>query len=595
MNCHVVLCITLVLIVSLATPLSAAPTRAFPATRIDNGLNDETAWQSAPAIVLPPNGTEEPARLKLGWDEDRLYLRVENAPPRAVLILDFNDTDWALEANRAEPSFSRITGTASVGTATSANGTWTASAPWKEIGETSIAAGKNIFLRVRWSVNGGEEKTIPADFRNSNRFWAGVFFLNDTHPVSECAPTLTRPLSISVSTDARGGNPYIKIDPEPTVGLQLPCDLTFRAIGRTETIITRQTVMNEPVKIELPGVPNIPVVGVTIRLQDMNGPWAELEYRTLRPGIKLIDWKGAPDWEEPADFDAYWNRAKAELRAAPRNLKITELPEQATATGRLYRVEMTSLGGIRIAGWYFAPKDANVLSGRPAKRYPAIQIMPGYGAEQIPADRTAEGYITLALNPRGHGPSGQFWPLPPYHIRYHREDPESYYYRGAYMDCLAGIDFLMNRPEVDSKRVAVEGGSQGGALALAMAALDHRLAACCANVPFLSDFKTSVLTSVTGNQMYLRDEFYSEGETGAKARKTVSYVDARFHSRRIQCPTLIGVGEMDRMCAAPGGVSDYNNIPDSVTKRLLIMPGREHETPPEYRRAADDWYKKWLK
>lgn len=189
MNCHVVLCLALVLLVTLAAPLSAAPTRAFPATRIDNGLNDDTAWQSAPAIVLPGNGKDEPSRLKLGWDETNLYLRVENAPPRAVLILDFNDTDWALEANRAEPSFRRITGTASVGTSTSSIRTWTASAPWKEIGETSIAAGKNIFLRLRWSVNGGEEKTIPADSRNANRFWAGVFFLNDSHPVSECAPT----------------------------------------------------------------------------------------------------------------------------------------------------------------------------------------------------------------------------------------------------------------------------------------------------------------------------------------------------------------------------------------------------------------------
>jgi len=152
----------------------------------------------------------------------------------------------------------------------------------------------------------------------------------------------------------------------------------------------------------------------------------------------------------------------------------------------------------------------------------------------------------------------------------------------------------MNRPEVNPKRVGVQGGSQGGALALATAGLDNRVRVCLSNVPSLSDFAISVRQALTGNQYRLREDFQADSEVGRKTRETLSYADCRFLSRRIQCPTLISVGEMDRTCQAEGGAADYNNIPKGVRKRLIIAPNAEHEAPPVYRKAADVWTESYL-
>src|SRR6266851_2312235 len=53
-------------------------------------------------------------------------------------------------------------------------------------------------------------------------------------------------------------------------------------------------------------------------------------------------------------------------------------------------------------------------------------------------------------------------------------DPQDYYYRHAYADAVRALELLANRDEVDEKRLAVTGFSQGGGMALAVAALSER-------------------------------------------------------------------------------------------------------------------------
>ncbi len=71
---------------------------------------------------------------------------------------------------------------------------------------------------------------------------------------------------------------------------------------------------------------------------------------------------------------------------------------------------------------------------------------------------------------------------------YHVTDKEKNYYRGAYMDCLRGVDFLSAREEVDSGRKGMWSRSQGGGFTLATAAQDPRLRAAVAEEPFLCSY-----------------------------------------------------------------------------------------------------------
>ena len=73
-------------------------------------------------------------------------------------------------------------------------------------------------------------------------------------------------------------------------------------------------------------------------------------------------------------------------------------------------------------------------------------------------------------------------------------DPEAYYYRGAYVDCVRALDVACAQPEVDPRRIGLTGGSQGGALTLAVAALDpqRRARVAMPDVPYLSHFRRAV-------------------------------------------------------------------------------------------------------
>jgi cephalosporin-C deacetylase-like acetyl esterase len=118
----------------------------------------------------------------------------------------------------------------------------------------------------------------------------------------------------------------------------------------------------------------------------------------------------------------------------------------------------------------------------------------GYSSTIVPSYvNYGEDLIGFGLNIRGHGNSkDDVDPGFPGYILYNLQDKEKYIYRGAYMDCVRGVDFLCSRPEVDVTRIAVEGASQGGALTFTTAALNNdRIAVCAPQVPFLSTFVTT--------------------------------------------------------------------------------------------------------
>jgi cephalosporin-C deacetylase len=74
-------------------------------------------------------------------------------------------------------------------------------------------------------------------------------------------------------------------------------------------------------------------------------------------------------------------------------------------------------------------------------------------------------------------------------IRGLEDGPEKLLFRQVFLDCaqLAGI--LMSMPEVDETRVGAMGGSQGGGLTLACAALEPRIRRAAPLFPFLGDYR----------------------------------------------------------------------------------------------------------
>jgi cephalosporin-C deacetylase-like acetyl esterase len=193
--------------------------------------------------------------------------------------------------------------------------------------------------------------------------------------------------------------------------------------------------------------------------------------------------------------------------------------------------------------------------------------------------------VSLALNIRGHGNSRDnidpgFRGDPGY-LLCQIQDKEMYIYRGAYMDCRRAVDFLFSRPEVDTTRVAVEGGSQGGALTFATAALNNdRIAVAVPAVPFLSDFPDYFrCASWPGNEFINYVQKHPE-TSWDKVYETLSYIDIKNLAKWIKCPVLMGVGLVDETCPPHINFAAYNQL--KVPKQYIVYPESGHSIPGEF-------------
>lgn len=568
-----------VLILSSAA-VAAAPVHPFPAAKKERAQ----WWKDGASLALPNGG----GTLSLAWDAENFYVHVENPAKAGALTLQVitgaRRIAWK-DGAAEKPSFPA--------TVTMSSGALDARMTWKDLGLPAGQGGKAMPFSVGFQPAGGGMKWLPGTPLLPNPMTWGALYFNDGRPLSACAETLVRPFVFAFH--ATGSAPYLTIDPEPETGLCVPAEVIFRTVGDTTTEVGRTSTKGRAARYETPDTPAGVFGSIAIRVPGYIATVPEVEYRALPRGQALEEYRGTPGWTEPADWREYWNRARADLAQIRPDVTIEEVPERESKTGRLYKVSMTSLENVRFACWYFVPKDVDVLAGKAATRYPAVQIMPGYGGEEPPLDWTARGLITLSVNPRGHGPSNAYWPLPPNHLAYNIEDAERYYYRSAFMDCVRAVQWLMERPEVIPERVGVEGSSQGGAFALATAALEPRVASCSVNVPFLCDLPTSARLSSRGGMGGLRPRFEAQTPEGATIRKTLSYIDGSFMAQHIRCPILIAAGQMDRTCPPEGAAAAYHKLRYPLEQRLILVPGRDHEVMPEWREATFQWYERVLK
>jgi cephalosporin-C deacetylase len=157
------------------------------------------------------------------------------------------------------------------------------------------------------------------------------------------------------------------------------------------------------------------------------------------------------------------------------------------------------------------------------------------------------------------------------------EDPNTYYYRHVYLDAVRAVDVLAARQEVDPARLAVQGLSQGGGLALAASALDGRISLCISEVPFLCDFPRAVWISSVNPYAEIAQFCRSlSQEQVDEVLKTLSYFDIVNFADRITARTILSVGLSDPICPPSGIFGVYNRL--TCDKRIEVYPYMSHES-----------------
>jgi len=301
-----------------------------------------------------------------------------------------------------------------------------------------------------------------------------------------------------------------------------------------------------------------------------------------------------PAVENPADFDAFWARAKEELARLAIDARLTPKPELSTAKADVYQVSLQNVGSdTKGASRFYGILAVPTAEGK----FPALMNPPGAGARPYRGlvELAGKGFITLQVGIHGipvdlpaevyDGLLAGAFNSGRGYTAFNLDDPERYYYRRVYLGCLRANDFLVSHPKWDRKNLVVTGGSQGGALTIVTAGLDPRVTELAPYYPALSDM-AGYLKGRAGGWPHLFKEEKDGHRTPAKIRTAALYDVVNF-ARRVKAPGLYSWGWNDEVCPPTSTYAAYNVV--TAPKQLLLALETGHFTVPEQTETVDRW------
>ena len=327
-----------------------------------------------------------------------------------------------------------------------------------------------------------------------------------------------------------------------------------------------------------------------------------LDGKTYEHHIKVgfsVD-KIKPYTQEPQDFRSFWQKNVEELKQVPMSYTKELYKDYCTDKIDCYLVKLQiDKMGHSMYGFLFYPKNA-----QPGK-HPVVLCPPGAGIKTIKDPMrnkyyAENGFVRFEVEIHGLDPripsetfgevSRAFNDRNGGYLANGLENKDIYYMKHVYVGLVRCIDFLTSLPEWDGKNVAVQGGSQGGALAIIAAGLDSRVTQCVANHPALSDMAGYAAKGGTGGYPHFCRQPQILSNTDCL--NTLAYFDVVNFARYVKAPTYLTWGYNDVTCPPTTSYAVWNTL--KCTKESLLTPINEHWTTTETNRGQMEWIKAHL-
>ncbi len=285
---------------------------------------------------------------------------------------------------------------------------------------------------------------------------------------------------------------------------------------------------------------------------------------------------------EPDDFDAFWSDQVAAWRKKVGQPQLTPL-ESGAAGIELYDIQIPITGEVPVSGLLTYP------AGAEAKSLPAVLSVHGAGAfranRRIALELAADGFLTIDINPHGlpNDQPGEYYKnIRSEELHLYRarglESRDTFYFQTMFLRVISALDTLADHPLWNGEVLLIRGSSQGGAQALAGAALHDQVTAVAVNVPAMCDLAGPDLGRRAGwpNPQHLTR---ARDFNPSLVNETIRYYDMGLFARRITIPVFATAGMIDNACPAYGIQAMANNLQGPV--KLYRYPAMGHEAPTE--------------
>ena len=316
-----------------------------------------------------------------------------------------------------------------------------------------------------------------------------------------------------------------------------------------------------------------------------------------------------------ADFNSYWDDVLSQLEKVDMSPRLVEVTSHSSSARKVYFVELKSIANGKdgepetIHGYYVEPQDGG--KHPVIMHYEGYDTQPPYGA--IPkmycpyggnSSEFAEFYVSTrgqminarTASLREDGVEEDFQNAYGDWFAYDFGSLDSYYYRGAFMDCVQCIRFMAAQEVCDMNNVFAEGKSQGGAFSYAAAALSpYPLRAIAPGVAFLGDFQEYFgIVSWPGDTA--KSSAKKAGMSTEEMYGFLSYFDTKNLATRIPAATSViaNMGLLDTTCPPRTNQAPFNTVA-TTDKEMHVYPEMGHSIPSDWESKFTAFFKARLK
>lgn len=289
----------------------------------------------------------------------------------------------------------------------------------------------------------------------------------------------------------------------------------------------------------------------------------------------------------PIDFDEFWDVASQQAEKAPLDFKRSGTQSSFRSGFQIETLQFRGISGETLHGWIAYPNSAH--------REKAFLWIAPYGRwSMLPNEYgTREGFVSMSFNFFGESAFHQedYVPKRGYFAE-GVKDPQSWIFRSMLQNLIIASRVLEAQSEVDENRLGAMGLSQGGGLAIWLAAWNQRVKAIVADFPFLAAMKWVLAQRIHRYPLKELTDFMDSIPLGREVvAHTLSYFDTVNMATRCQAPALVTLGLKDPAVRPEQVRAVFDAL---AGEKLLDELDWGHDWHPSMIERNMNWLNKWL-